>query len=191
MLERFVDAAAVEAEIERVQSLSGDALRRHWQSEFGRPLPRSLNVDLLRRMIAMPLQHARQPAKRPRPRPSAGTYETPGGDAKMERVRPWRRFVSAHLRDRLTSMCRGKFISLRCRVRAACSSSERISFRQINRTTGNRLRQQLIDEETGEVVEAHDKARGYEIGKGQYLLIEDEELEAIKIAIRSGRMPWR
>ena len=31
-------------------------------------------------------------------------------------------------------------------VHAACSSAERISFRQINRKTGNRLRQQLIDE---------------------------------------------
>ena len=39
------------------------------------------------------------------------------------------------------------------------SSAERISFRQINRETGNRLRQQLIDEETREVVEAHEKAR--------------------------------
>ena len=67
-------------------------------------------------------------------------------------------------------------------VHAACSSAERISFRQINRKTGNRLRQQLIDEETREVVEAYDKARGYEIGKGQYLLIEDDELEAIEIA---------
>ena len=57
-----------------------------------------------------------------------------------------------------------------------------VSFRQISRKTGNRLRQQLIDEETREVVEAHEKARGYEISKGQYLLIEDEELEAIKIA---------
>ena len=67
-------------------------------------------------------------------------------------------------------------------LHAACTSSERISFRQINRKTGNRLRQQLIDEETREVAEAHEKARGYEIGKGQYLLIEDEELEAIEIA---------
>src|SRR4029077_10289721 len=49
-------------------------------------------------------------------------------------------------------------------VHAACSSAERISFRQISRKTGNRLRQQLIDEETREVVEAHEKARGYEIG---------------------------
>jgi DNA end-binding protein Ku len=67
-------------------------------------------------------------------------------------------------------------------LHAACASSERISFRQINRKTGSRLRQQLIDEETREVVEAPDKARGYEIRKGQYLLIEDEELEAIEIA---------
>jgi DNA end-binding protein Ku len=67
-------------------------------------------------------------------------------------------------------------------LHAVCASAERISFRQINRKTGNRLRQQLIDEETREVVEAHEKARGYEIGKGQYLLIEDEELEAIEIA---------
>jgi hypothetical protein len=65
---------------------------------------------------------------------------------------------------------------------AACSSAERISFRQINRRTGNRLRQQLIDEETREVVETYDKARGYEIGKGRYLLVEDEELEAIEAA---------
>ena len=67
-------------------------------------------------------------------------------------------------------------------VHAACSSAERVSFRQINRKTGNRLRQQLIDEETREVVEAHEKARGYEIGKAQYLLIEDDELQAIEIA---------
>jgi DNA end-binding protein Ku len=66
-------------------------------------------------------------------------------------------------------------------LHAACTSSERISFRQINRKTGNRLRQQLIDDETREPVEGSEKARGYEIGKGQFLLVEDEELEAIEI----------
>jgi hypothetical protein len=40
MLQRLVDAGAVAAEIERLRSLSGAALRRRWQSEFGRPLPR-------------------------------------------------------------------------------------------------------------------------------------------------------
>ena len=56
MVQRFVDAAAVEAEIERVRSLSGAALRRRWQAEFGRLLPRSLTVELLRRMIANRIQ---------------------------------------------------------------------------------------------------------------------------------------
>jgi hypothetical protein len=39
MLQRFVDTAAVEAEIARVRSLSGDALRRRWQVLFGRSPP--------------------------------------------------------------------------------------------------------------------------------------------------------
>jgi DNA end-binding protein Ku len=43
------------------------------------------------------------------------------------------------------------------------------------------LRQQLVDEETREPIDGHEKARGYEIGKGQFLLVEDEELEAIEI----------
>lgn len=63
----------------------------------------------------------------------------------------------------------------------ASSSSERVAFRQINKKTGNRLRQQLVDEATREPVEADDKGKGYEYAKGQYLLIEDEELEAIEI----------
>jgi DNA end-binding protein Ku len=66
-------------------------------------------------------------------------------------------------------------------VHAACSSQERVSFRQINRKTGNRLRQQLIDEETREAVLGSEKARGYEIGKGQYLVVEDAELEGIEV----------
>jgi DNA end-binding protein Ku len=66
-------------------------------------------------------------------------------------------------------------------LHAACSTAERITFRQVNKATGNRLRQQLIDEETGAVVAAYDRGRGYEVAKGQYLMIEDAELEAIEI----------
>jgi DNA end-binding protein Ku len=63
----------------------------------------------------------------------------------------------------------------------ASSSTERVSFRQINKKTGNRLKQQLVDSETGDVVEAEDKGRGYEIGKNEYLPIEDDELDAIQV----------
>ena len=63
----------------------------------------------------------------------------------------------------------------------ASSSSERVAFRQLNKKTGNRLRQQLVDDVTREFVEAADKGRGYEYAKNSYLLIEDEELEAIEV----------
>ncbi len=66
-------------------------------------------------------------------------------------------------------------------LHAACSTAERIAFRQINKATGNRLRQQLIDEETREPVAPEHKGRGYEVAKGHYLIVEDAELEAIEI----------
>src|SRR5580704_10362214 len=47
-------------------------------------------------------------------------------------------------------------------LHAACSTAERVAFRQINKATGNRLRQQLIDEETREPVDPEVRdARGY------------------------------
>jgi DNA end-binding protein Ku len=63
----------------------------------------------------------------------------------------------------------------------ASSSTERVSFRQINKKTGNRLRQQLVDEVTREPVESEDKGRGYEYSKNAYLVVDDDELEAIAI----------
>jgi DNA end-binding protein Ku len=67
-------------------------------------------------------------------------------------------------------------------LHAACSTAERIAFRQVNKATGNRLRQQLVDEETGASVAPQDKGRGYEVAKGEYLIVDDAELEAIEIA---------
>jgi DNA end-binding protein Ku len=63
----------------------------------------------------------------------------------------------------------------------ASSSSERVSFRQINKKTGHRLKQQLVDSVTGELVESQDKGRGYEIGKDQYLPVEDQELDNLAL----------
>ena len=63
----------------------------------------------------------------------------------------------------------------------ASSSSERVSFHRINKKTGNRLKQQQVDSETGDLVEKDDIGRGYEVGKGEYLQVSDEELEKIEI----------
>ncbi len=61
------------------------------------------------------------------------------------------------------------------------SATERVSFRQINKKTGNRLRQQLVDEVTREPVEGSDKSRGYEYAKNAYIPVDDDELDAIAI----------
>ena len=63
----------------------------------------------------------------------------------------------------------------------ASSQAEKTHFHQINRKTGNRLRQQMVDEETGKVVDKDDKSRGYEISKGKYVEIEPEEVKAIQV----------
>ena len=63
----------------------------------------------------------------------------------------------------------------------ASSLSEKVSFNRLNRKTGNRLKQQNVDSETGDVVPREDIARGYEVAKGQYLIVEDEELDAVQI----------
>src|SRR4051794_16743916 len=67
----------------------------------------------------------------------------------------------------------------------AIAAAERVSFRQVNRQTGHRLRQQLVDSVTGEVVEPHDKTRGYEVGENQFLVVQDEELAAAQQEARA------
>jgi len=61
------------------------------------------------------------------------------------------------------------------------SATERVSFRQISKKTGNRLRQQLVDEVTREPIEGDDKGRGYEYAKNAYLLVDDDELDALAV----------
>ena len=61
------------------------------------------------------------------------------------------------------------------------SATERVSFRQINKKTGNRLRQQLVDEVSREAVEGDDKGRGFEYAKNAYIPVDDDELDAVAV----------
>jgi DNA end-binding protein Ku len=63
----------------------------------------------------------------------------------------------------------------------AASRSERISFHWLNRPTGNRLRQLMVDSETNEPVEREDRVRGFQVAKNDYLEIEEADLDAIEI----------
>ena len=63
----------------------------------------------------------------------------------------------------------------------ASSASERVSFNQINKNTGNRIRYKKVDAETDVEVESADIIKGYQVEKNVYLQVEDEEIEALQI----------
>ena len=63
----------------------------------------------------------------------------------------------------------------------ASTQAEKTHFHQINLRTGHRLKQQMVDEKTGRVVDSEHKGRGYEISKGRYVPVEPDELEAVKL----------
>jgi DNA end-binding protein Ku len=63
----------------------------------------------------------------------------------------------------------------------ASSEREKISFHQLNKATGNRIKYQKVDAATGDVVEGDDIIKGYEVGKGEYIELQPEELEAIAL----------
>ena len=63
----------------------------------------------------------------------------------------------------------------------ASSEREKISFHQLNKNTGNRIKYRKVDAETGDEVDSTDIIKGYEVGKGQYIESNPEELEAIAI----------
>ena len=68
----------------------------------------------------------------------------------------------------------------------ATSEREKISFHQLNKKTGNRIKYRKVDAETDDEVDADEIIKGYQVGKGEYIELDPEELEAI--AIESKRM---
>jgi DNA end-binding protein Ku len=63
----------------------------------------------------------------------------------------------------------------------ATSTSSRIRLNIINRETGNRIRNQAIDSKTGDVVENDAKVKGYEVDDGDYVLLEEDELDEVAL----------
>lgn len=63
----------------------------------------------------------------------------------------------------------------------ATTTSERVSFRTLNRETGNRVRRQFVDEQTGDPVEADSQIKGYEVAKGEFIQIEDDEIKTVQL----------
>ncbi len=63
----------------------------------------------------------------------------------------------------------------------ATSTSQRIRFNIINKATGNRIHNEVVDAETGDPVEPEDRVKGYQVEKGEYVLLEEDELDNVAL----------
>jgi DNA end-binding protein Ku len=90
----------------------------------------------------------------------------PGKDSTLQPRANWKGFL--------------KIAEIVCPVAlyTAASTAERIAFHTINRKTGNRVRRQFVDSDTGKPVEPDDQVKGYEIGPGEYVVLEPDEVAA-------------
>jgi DNA end-binding protein Ku len=71
-------------------------------------------------------------------------------------------------------------VSCPVRLYPAVSANEKIRFNQLHKDTHNRINMKPVDPELG-LVERSDLVRGYEYEDKQYIIIEDEDLEAVRI----------
>lgn len=60
----------------------------------------------------------------------------------------------------------------------AASTSERIAFHTLNRATGHRVQRHFVDSETGKPVERDDQVKGYEVGAGEYIMLDADEVSS-------------
>ena len=65
----------------------------------------------------------------------------------------------------------------------ATTEAETVRFNLINPKTNNRIRMQTLDAGTGEEVSRSDLVKGFQIAKGEYVLFDKEELDAVKLEI--------
>ncbi len=87
-----------------------------------------------------------------------------------------RSFWKGHLRLAL--------VTIPIRLVSASASEEKIALHQVDRKSKSRIRYQKIASDTGKVVDADDIVQGFEVEPGQYVLLEDDELDALKLQTR-------
>jgi DNA end-binding protein Ku len=73
-------------------------------------------------------------------------------------------------------------VNIPVKVYSATDSSAKISFNQLHAERKTRLKQQMYDPATGEIVPRDKIIKGYEYAKDQYVIVSEEELEKLELA---------
>ena len=63
----------------------------------------------------------------------------------------------------------------------ATTYTEKVSFRVINRKTGNTVKRQFVDAGSGKPVDDEDQVKGYEVSDDNYLLLDEDEIDSVQI----------
>src|SRR5829696_7470416 len=104
-----------------------------------------------------------------------------GAGLSPSTARPLGVCVMAAARANWKGYLRLSLVSCPIALYPATSESEKVRFNQLNKKTGNRIRYSKVDAETGEEVESEDIIKGYQVSKGHYVEITDEDLEAVAV----------
>ncbi|MBX3575305.1 MAG: Ku protein [Mesorhizobium sp.] len=73
-----------------------------------------------------------------------------------------------------------KLDEITCQVAlySGASTAERTRFHTVNKDTGNRVKREFVDEKSGKPVGRDDQVKGYETDRGDYIILEQEEIDA-------------
>jgi len=109
-----------------------------------------------------------------------GRKKEPKTEAEKPKAEPRAKIPGLSARPVWQGHLRLSLVSCPVALYKATSKANDISFHLLNRETNNRIRMIPTDPETGPVNRS-DLVRGYEIEKNRYIIIEDEELDAVKL----------
>jgi DNA end-binding protein Ku len=73
-------------------------------------------------------------------------------------------------------------VSIPVKLYSGAEPKSALSFNQIDKKDGSRVKQQLVNPRSGEIVPREEIVKGYEFAKGQYVLFEPEELKTLEAA---------
>ncbi len=71
-------------------------------------------------------------------------------------------------------------VSIPVRLYSTSETSDAVRFNMLDPSDNSRVKQQLINPRTGDVVERKETIKGYEFGKGQYVTFSDEEIKELQ-----------
>lgn len=69
-------------------------------------------------------------------------------------------------------------ISCQVALYSGATTADRTRFHTVNKATGNRVRREFVDEKTGKTVDRDDQVKGYETERGDYIILEQDEIDA-------------